>query len=237
MSLDAKRGAKEIHFTLPESLWLTKRGFFQSFGFRNAEKASRQYRSSEAELWSSASFNIMWASVLEKLPKIITSLTKTHDNIFNGILMSIEPKYVEKIKSGEKIVEVRKRFNTKWRNCRVTIYSSNPDKAILGYATIANIMKGSPERIWSRYGGDIGCTKREFEAYTASSEEVYALFLEDYKPYTNQVYLSQISYLLDNKAPKPPQSYISLEKNMDWARAVSVAELLHNRFWLYTPVI
>lgn len=237
MALDCKRRAKEIYFTLPESLWVDKKAFFKSFGFHEAVKSNRQYRSSEDELWSSASFNVMWGHVLNKLPKIISSLTKTYDNIFNGILMSVKPEYVEKIQSGEKLVEIRKRFSTKWRNCSVTIYSTKPDQAIYGYATIENVIKDTPENIWLRYGDFIGCTKKEFDAYIASSEKIYAIFLKDFKPYLNPIYLSQISYLLNRKGPKPPESYISLEKNQDWAKAVSIAELLHNRFWLYTIVL
>ena len=234
MALDAKRRAERIHFTLPESLWVEKRGFFKSFGFKDAEKSFRQYRSTKDELWSSASFKVVWGNVLRKLPKIIQSLTKVHNSIFSGILMSIKPKYVARIQSGEKTVEIRKQFSMKWQGCRVTIYSSTPEQALYGYATIEKIRKGTPEEIWSLYGEYIGGTRKEFKSYTASKKEVYAIFLKDFQPYLSPVFLSHISFLLENKTPSAPESYLSLEKNEIWARAVSIAELLHNRFWIYT---
>lgn len=233
MALDAKRRAEEVHFTLPESLWIKKSDFFRSFGFGYVRKANHQYRVSEDELKCSAPFHQVWQNVLEKLPIIITSLTKTNDSIFSGILMSIKPKYVEKIQSGEKIVEIRRKFKKKWRGCRVTIYSSSPSQALHGYATIENVTEGHPEEIWSRFGEYIGSTKKDFDTYAGSSSRVYAISLKNYEPYLNPVSFSQLESLLDQRDLKPPQSYFSLKKNVDWARAVSIAELLHNRFSWY----
>jgi len=236
MALDAQRRANKVYFTLPESLWENKKDFFTSFGFKNVQRSFRQYRSFEEELWSSTSFQVMWKKTLEKLPKIITSLTKTHDNIFNGILMSIKPEFVEKIHIGEKIVEIRKKFSMKWRDCRVTIYSSTPDQAIYGYATIERIKKDTPEKIWSEFGAHIGSTKKDFNEYTSCSREIYAISLKNFEPYLNPVYLRQIESLL-NEELRPPQSYLSLDNNENWAKAVSIAELLHNRFWIYRLII
>ena len=233
MAIDVKRFANEIHFTLPESVWIEKKDFFQSFGFREVTKAYKQYRMFEEELRCSASFNTVWEKVLEKLPRIVSSFAKSRNTIFNGLLMSIKPKYLEKIRDGNKVVEIRKRFNDKWQGCCVTLYSSRPTQAILGYATIESVKKDTPEGIWSQYGGDIGVTKREFDEYAGSSNQVYAIALKNFESYLNAIDLEHISYLL-NYNLRPPQSYISLKNNEQWAAAVSIAELLHNRFRLYS---
>lgn len=233
MTLDAKRRAEEVHFTLPESLWLEKSEFFRSFGFGHVSKANQQYRSSEDELRCSAPFDQVWQKVLEKLPIITSSLTRAQDSIFSGILMSIKPQYVEKIQSGEKLIEIRRKFKKKWTGCRVTIYSSSPSQALHGYATIENVTEGPPEKIWSQFGEYIGSTKKDFDNYAGCSSKVYAISLKNYEPYLNPVSTSQLEGLLDQQNLKPPQSYFSLETNAEWAKAVSVAELLHNRFWLY----
>ena len=233
MILDAKRRANEVHFTLPESLWCEEVNFFQSFGFQHVTKAPSQYRSYEDELKCSAPFGEVWQRVLDKLPKIITSLTKTQESIFSGILMSIKPEYVDKIQNGAKVVEIRSKFNTKWQGCRITIYSSRPLQALHGYATIENVTEGSPEQIWSRFGDDIGVSKKDFDTYTGSLPKVYAITLKNYEPYLNPISFAQLEGLLNQQSLRPPQSYFSLEKNIDWARAVSIAELLHNRFWVY----
>lgn len=238
MVLDAKRRAQELHFTLPESLWSRKRGFFEAYGFDTAHRTKRQYRKSADELRSSAPFRKVWAHAIEKLPKIVNSLTKSNTNIFNGILLSIKPRYVEKLEKGEKVVEIRKRFSAKWQHCRTIIYSSNPMQAIYGYATIDKITKGTPEAIWIQYQKYIGGTKQEYNEYTRSSDRVYAIFLKDFQKYQDLIHLDWLSYLMDkDKEIRPPQSYISLERNVQWTTAVAIAELLHKRFLIHTNLM
>ncbi len=234
MALDVKRNANEVHFTVPESLWIEKKGFFQSFGFNEVEKAANQYRNSEEELRCSASFNTVWQNTLEKLPIIINSLTSSEDNIFNGLVMSIKPKWVERIQEGKKIVEIRRKFSKKWEGCRVTIYSSSPKKQLQGYATISDILKDEPVTVWEQFGSQLGCSKNEFQDYTESCSHIYAIVLSDFQSYTTPLLLDQLSYLLNDKNLKPPQSHLSLEKSALWSSAVSIAELLHGRFRLHT---
>jgi len=233
MALDVKRHAGEVHFTVPESLWVEKKLFFQSFGFNEAEKTSKRYRAFEEELRCSASFTTVWQKTLEKLPVIVETLTRNEDNIFNGLVMSVKPKYVEKIQEGEKVVEIRRKFSTKWKNCRVTIYSSSPIQGLQGHATITDVIKNSPKNIWEKFGPDLGCSKKDFEDYTESRSQIYAVLLKDFQAYTSPLFLDQISYLL-NEDLKPPQSHLALEKNELWSGAVSIAELLHGRFRLQT---
>ena len=236
MTLDVRNTANTVYFTLPESLWIKKRPFFESFGFNKVIKSETQYRKFEEELKSTTHFKILLNNVLQKIPKIINSLTSANDNIFNGILMSVKPEYLEKMKSGGKVLEIRRKFNSKWRGCRVTLYSTNPSKALYGYSTIENISKGNPEDIWGKYESDIGCSKEEFDNYTNSADQIYAIKLTGFQSYLNPLYIEQVSYLI-NKKLTPPQSYYSLEKNKSWSEAISIAELLHGRFQLYTSVI
>lgn len=236
MALDLRRPTKEIHFTLPESLWCAKTAFFQSFGFEDVVTAKSQYRLFDEELRASADYSTVWKKAIEKLPNIISRISKYGGGIFNGLLMSIKPKYAEKIKNGDKYVEIRRKFNHKWEGCRVTVYSSSPNQALLGYATIKNVTKAPPERIWSEYEDYIGCTKEEFDEYTVGYGEVYAIPLNDFESYTSPVYLTQVSHLLDSEI-RPPQSHLSLGNNDCWAKAVSIAELLHGRFRTYNSII
>jgi predicted transcriptional regulator len=236
MALDVRNSAKETHFTLPESLWVKKESFFQSFGFTKAVKSRKQYRVFEEELICSVSFNTLWEKTLEKLPIIISSFTRSNINITDGLLMSIKPKYLEKLQNGNKVVEIRKKFNSKWRGCKVALYSSSPSKAILGYATIDKVEKGFPNEIWEKYQNGIGCTREEFNNYTKTSKQVYAIPLKTFETYLAPLYLEQISMLL-KKDLNPPQSYLTLKNNKPWAEAVLIAELLHGQFQLYSSIM
>jgi predicted transcriptional regulator len=219
MTLELKRFAKEIHFTLPESLWSEKKKFFNSFGFEKITKSGIQYRLFEEELKCSAPIEKVWGATLDLLPKLLYT---------NGIIMSINPIYCNRILRGNKVVEIRKKFNKKWIGSKVALYSTHPTKAIVGNATIEKVEEGIPENIWEKNSDLLGCTKREFDNYTAQSSKVYALTLNNIEPYHDPIQLSAMSDYI-KKELKAPQSYQSILKNRHWAEAISITDLLHGR--------
>lgn len=233
MTLSLRHQTSSIHFTLPESLWEQRKGFYQSFGFENISKSNIQYRNGIEELRSVANFNDVWNNALIKLPKIISNFTFYDENIFSGLLMSIKPEFLKLIEDKNKHVEIRRSFHTKWENHRVTLYSSSPTKAIQGYATIKNVNINTPKNIWDNFETKIGCTKEEFNSYTHGTDKIYAITLEDYNKYDFPILLSQLQHLL-GKDLRPPQSYQSIKSSKRWQQAISISEMLHNRFPLYT---
>jgi len=146
----------------------------------------------------------------------------------------MKPQYAERILSGSKMVEIRKRFSEKWIGCKVVLYSSTPQKALVGEATVCSITKGTPEAIWTRFHAGLGCTRDEFSAYVGQAAEVNAIELNNVFPYKEPVSISQISYLLGLQADlRPPQSYCDLRldgNQNEWARAAAVASVLHGSF-------
>jgi len=229
MALDVKRKAMEIHFTLPESLWHKKIDFFKSFGFSDVHKSQIQYRLFEEELKCSANFETVWNKTLEKIPKIIQKLSSHERSIFNGLIISINPSYSEKILSGEKTVEIRKKFNSKWNGITVTLYSTRDTKAIVGTARIKNIIQHHPKFIWEKFGDKIGCSEKEFIEYCGNDLSVYAIFLTDIEPFDHPIYLTQLDSFM-NYSLAPPQSYSIIGKSENWTKALSVAEIIQGKF-------
>lgn len=223
MALEIRSEAKQVYFTLPESLWNSKREFFLSFGFEQAEKANVQYRLFEDELQCTAPFSVVWQHVLDKMPKLISSFS-------HAILLSIQPRHVSRIMRGEKTVEVRTRFSSKWRGSRAAMYSTSPTRAIVGHARIADVVQGDPEGIWKAYSEAVGCSREEFMRYANGAKHVYAIILDDIQPYRDGlgIPLTQMQHLL-SKDLVPPQSYYNLSNNKEWAEAMTVAELLYRR--------
>jgi predicted transcriptional regulator/N-acetylglutamate synthase-like GNAT family acetyltransferase len=231
MTMEARRHAREIHFTLPESLWSSKSEFFESFGFTHAARARRQYRRGDPELSCSASIATVWTAVVSKLPALAAKFRVGGYRLNNKILVSIKPKYAEQILSGEKSVEVRRKFSRKWVGCRAVLYASSPLCALVGEATVSSITIGRSDEIWSRFGSRVGCSSDEFEAYAGSAPEVSAIELSEVVPYLYPVSLAQVSHLVQENL-RPPQSFCDLRLDGDspWAKAVSMASLLHGRF-------
>jgi len=229
MGLESRGLAKEIHFTLPESVWRMESKFFKSFGFTKAVKAGHQYRLFEDELKCSSAFEKVWSAILVKLPKIARIFFMEGYSLDNRILMSIKAEYAKRVLAGEKKVEIRRRFSKKWIGHKVSLYASRPESSIVGEALIKKVVVGEPESIWERFHKDIGCTREEFNNYTNSISKVYAIVLEETVPYRKTVSLEEMSTLTQKKL-RAPQSYYNLNNNNTWAEAVSMGTLLQNNF-------
>jgi predicted transcriptional regulator len=231
MTLEARHRAKEIHFTLPESLWCARSHFFESFGFKSPSKAFHQYRSGDPELCCSAPLASVWRAALGRLPNLVAKFSPAGFSLDSRILISIRPRYVERILAGTKVVEVRKRFSRRWLGSRAVLYGSRPLSSLVGEATIAAITCGSPSHIWSVYGQRIGAGWQELEEYAGSCDEISAIELADVAPYISPVDLTQLSHLTKMDL-RPPQSFcdLRLDRSSPWTSAVAVATLLHGRF-------
>lgn len=232
MTLETKNLAKKVHFTLPESLWQSKMKFFESFGFKRAVKSIRQYRKGDTELVCSAPHGVVRVAALNRLPQLVGKFNVNGYALYGDLLISMKPRYAERILAGSKLVEIRKKFSEKWIGCKAILYSSSPQRALVGEATVRSVTSGRPAEIWARFGTSIGCSPKDFKVYVGATEKVSAIELDEIFPYQQPVSLSQISNLLGERLT-PPQSYCDLGLSKGegaWARAVSVASVLHGRF-------
>jgi predicted transcriptional regulator len=229
MALEIRDLAKSVHFTLPESVWQRQSGFFTSFGFSPAELAETQYRLFDKELQCTGNFRGVWRSVLEKIPKLADLYAFGGFSPDNQLLLSIQPQFADRILQKKKTVEIRRKFSTRWLGHRINLYASAPVSSLVGEATITRIVANKPEVIWNQFHDHVGCSRLEFDLYVKGADEVYAIELDDVRPYRDRFPLVQISQLL-NENLTPPQSYLTLEKNKSWAKAVSLAAYLHGCF-------
>jgi predicted transcriptional regulator len=229
MALEIRDVAKAINFTLPETLWQTKGPFFHSFGFGSAALAETQYRLFDRELQCRASFPAVWQATLEKIPRLADLYSFGGFSTDTQLLFSVRPKFADRILSRKKTVELRRKFSSRWMGCRLNLYASAPVMSLVGEARIAGIAVNTPEVIWEKFHQKLGCTRAEFEEYSAGAEELYAIQLEDIRPYTDRFPLTHMSSLVKEDLT-PPQSYFSLEKNRPWAKAISLAAYLHGCF-------
>jgi len=236
MGLEVRGFAKEVHFTLPEGLWEKENRFFKSFGFTRAVKAGHQYRLFEDELRCSSSFDRVWTAILGKVPQIARAFFMDGHSLDSKLLMSIRAEHARKVFSGKKKVEIRRKFSKKWSGCKVSIYASGRERCLVGEALISRVVVDKPESIWERFHQQIGCTREEFDRYTRSLSEIYAVVLENAMPYRKSISLSEVSNLTKKKL-RPPQNYYILNNNINWAEAVSIGALLQSSFGTQEPVL
>lgn len=231
MTLAVLDYAKSVHFTLPESLWDTKGEFFKSFGFTKTVKTLRHYRSNDDELSCSASLATVWSAILQKLPTLLEKLYSPPHHANSNLVISLKSRFAERIVSGEKTIEIRKKFHSKWAGHDAFLYASQPVGGFVGKASITNVTHGHPTDIWTQFEGRIGCSKKDFEEYVESAAEVSAIEFDNVVRFENSIPLRLISDLLRQKLTAP-QSYAesSLIKNTGLTTAVYLTELLQGRF-------
>ncbi len=220
-----KQFTESMHFTLPESMWEEYGQFFEKYGFKCHGEAGIKYRLFDKELACSAQFRDVLQRVIKELPDIHVQLQLPNDNSVPELLMSITPKYVERILLGKKTVEIRTEFPTRWKGARVVFYASSPRQELAGEGTIEDVTIDTPTNIWERYGVTIGCTREEYLGYCGHSSKVSALKFKDVFPYANPIPRSQLETLMDDEL-RPPVSYSRLLQSRGWFTAVSLSNVL-----------
>lgn len=120
------------------------------------------------------------------------------------ILLSIKPEYSKKIVSGEKRFEYRKRLPKK-NITKIIIYSSSPEKKVIGEVQVLGTMSMSKLELWDKTKSFAGITYDKYKEYFANSTQAYAYKL-------GQVYLySPQKTLEDFGLKQAPQSFIYLD--------------------------
>jgi predicted transcriptional regulator len=122
-----------------------------------------------------------------------------------SVLMSVRPRYIEKILSGEKTVELRRRFpDTSMMGAQAFLYSSSPTCAVVAQAVIGDVKKLSVAYIWRKFGAAACISKEDFQAYFEGLDEGVVIILDDVLALKEKVGVAE---LREEYGIVPPQSY------------------------------
>ncbi|MCK4251405.1 hypothetical protein KAX97_08145 [candidate division WOR-3 bacterium] len=89
-------------------------------------------------------------------------------------LLSIKPRFVEKILSGEKQIEFRKiRMNTAVSH--IIMYATYPRQEIMGFFEVAGFDEGNPAELWQRYSKVGGIEEFDYWTYYNSNRKGFAI--------------------------------------------------------------
>jgi predicted transcriptional regulator len=123
----------------------------------------------------------------------------------SALLISIRPKYAEKIFSGIKTVELRRVRPRLKSGDLVLVYVSSPTKALMGAFEVDSVTGGSPRQIWEKFNGKSGLTKSEFNDYYEGAKQAFAVVLKRLWKSEKPVKLTQLRR--NRSGFRPPQSY------------------------------
>ena len=127
------------------------------------------------------------------------------------LLLSIRPKYAEKIFDGSKSVELRKVRPSIKPGDTVYVYVSSPVKELKGTFTVTHITEGPIEHIWNHVRYDAGVTRAEFDEYYQESTTGYAIHLKAPFRTANPLKLADLRRLWNGF--HPPQGYKYLDQS------------------------
>jgi len=125
-----------------------------------------------------------------------------------NVLLSIKPRYVEKILNGTKKYEFRRSLFKKPVR-RIEIYSSSPVQKLVGFFVPGKIVEDSPANLWKHFKNDAGITEKEFFAYFHKKEIGYAIEIAQV-----DIYQPPIDPFLEFSNFIPPQSFVYRESHL-----------------------
>ena len=124
------------------------------------------------------------------------------------LLMSIKTKYANKIFAGTKEYEFRRKsIGEKNCNKKIYIYSSEEEKAIVGYIIVDKILNGDFKKIQALTNSS---NNNGIENYFKGCEECYALHISEHHKFIKPIYLEDIKKQL--KKIVVPQFYRYIEE-------------------------
>ena len=128
------------------------------------------------------------------------------------VVLSIRPKYTEKILQGSKTVELRRRFPISAPSGTIAyIYSTSPVRAMVGVAEIKDVLKLPIKQIWTEFEETAFIDKPDFDKYFEGLDFGFALLFEDVRTFADPIPLSK---LREQFRFEPPQSYLYAKRDL-----------------------
>jgi predicted transcriptional regulator/DNA-binding XRE family transcriptional regulator len=128
------------------------------------------------------------------------------------VVLSIRPRYTEKILEGRKTVELRRRFPVSAPGGTVAyIYATSPIRAMVGFAEIKDVLKLPVDQLWAEFEDTAFIVKPDFDNYFKGLEFGFALLFEDVKSFSRAIPLDELRERFGFEAP---QSYLYASRDL-----------------------
>jgi predicted transcriptional regulator len=126
-----------------------------------------------------------------------------------AVLVSLHPRFAKAIAEGTKRVELRRLFPRVPPGTLLVVYATMPVGAVIGFAAIVRILRGSPSELWEAVSIKAGLPFDEFMAYFEGCDQGFGVEIGPYTPLAAPVPLSALRERLPSF--RPPQSFRYVE--------------------------
>lgn len=112
--------------------------------------------------------------------------------ILRSVLLSVKPRYANALLSGTKTAEIRRRFPELPPGTVVFVYSSSPERRVIGTFVIRAIRRLPADRLWAAYPGQLSLTRQELRDYLRGCRQGVAIETADVARWLRPVSLSEL---------------------------------------------
>ena len=124
-----------------------------------------------------------------------------------NLLISIKPEYVEKIVSSEKKYEFRRSIFRKNVE-KIYIYSTSPEKKIVGYFEFKEYIEDTPDNLWNNFSDVAGISKESFFDYFKEKDTGFAIKIDNLNIFSQPIDVN----IIDNF--RAPQSFCYVDGDL-----------------------
>ena len=121
------------------------------------------------------------------------------------ILLSIKPEYAEKIFTGIKTYEYRRKIFRDENVKTVVVYVTSPIQKIIGEFSIEKVLSDTPQNIWNQTKDNSGITKEFYDNYFHNRNKAYAIKIKSPNKYKKPMELKEFNIF------SAPQSFIYVD--------------------------
>jgi predicted transcriptional regulator len=107
-------------------------------------------------------------------------------------IISLNPVFAERIISGSKTVELRRRRMHLEPRTRLWLYSTMPVGRFVATTTVVDVHHDVPESLWRRFWKRLGLSRSEYDQYCAGAEWLTAIELGEVVPLIRTLSLSDV---------------------------------------------
>lgn len=126
------------------------------------------------------------------------------------LFLCVKPIYMKHILSGKKDIEIRKQMPSLVAGDGIVLYSTSPDKEIVGTAKVKAIHNyKNKANFWREFKHRVGICIEDYFFYTLRAKKVIGIELEKVKVFTDKVDLDWIRMRYKPNF-MPPQGYMYL---------------------------
>ena len=142
----------------------------------------------------------------------------------NPVVLSIRPKFIDRILDGRKTIELRRRFpvTTQGDRAIALLYSTSPIQSIVAVANLRSVTELPVHALWRQFGAAAAVTRDEFDAYFQGVSSGYALRLTSVKQLVKPIHLTDLASKFEFS---PPQSYCYWKRPLPRSAANAHSEI------------